>query len=51
MNMVFHAPACSMTIGMGQAAGLAEVPEARFIRNMPAAFMSPIPEPAVLSAV
>src|SRR5580658_3874714 len=40
MNMVFQLPRWVVTIGIGQAAGFAEVPEARFMRNMPAAFMS-----------
>ena len=39
MNMVFQLPKCVMTIGMGHASGLAEVPDARFMRNMPAGFM------------
>jgi len=40
MNMVFQLPRWVITIGIGQAAGFAEVPDARFMRNMPAAFMS-----------
>ena len=40
INIVFQAPKCVITMGMGHDAGLAEVPEARFIRNIEAGFMS-----------
>jgi hypothetical protein len=40
MNMAFQEPKCVINMGMGADAGLAEVPEARFIRDMAAGFMS-----------
>jgi len=39
MNMVLQEPKCFITIGIGQEAGLDEVPEARFMRNMLAGFI------------
>ncbi len=40
MNIARHDPNVFMIIGMGQAAGFIAVPDDRFIRNMPAGFMS-----------
>ena len=40
MNMVFQEPKCVITIGIGHDAGFDEVPEARFMRNMLAGFIS-----------
>ena len=40
MNIVFQFPKCVMIIGMGHAAGFSDVPDARVIKDMPAAFMS-----------
>jgi hypothetical protein len=42
MNMVFQEPKCVITIGIGQDAGLDDVPEARFMRCMLAGFISTI---------
>jgi hypothetical protein len=42
MNMVFQLPGCVMIIGIGQDAGFAAVPDASFIRNIPAGFISPM---------
>src|ERR1700728_3161538 len=42
MNMVFQEPRGTISIGMFQAAGFTEVPEARFIMDMAAGFMSAI---------
>jgi hypothetical protein len=40
MNMAFQEPRCAINIGMGQDNGFTEVPEAMFIRDMAAGFMS-----------
>jgi len=40
MNIVLQLPACNIVIGIGQASGLADVPDARFIRYIPAGFIS-----------
>jgi hypothetical protein len=40
MNMVFHEPRWVMSMGMFQDAGFADVPEARFISDIAAGFMS-----------
>jgi len=42
MNIAFHWPNRFIRIGIGQPAGFIDVPDDKFIRNMPAAFMSPI---------
>src|SRR5579862_1885944 len=39
MNMVFQDPSWVMIIGMGHPSGLTDVPDATFIRSMPAAFI------------
>jgi len=42
MNIAFHDPKWVINIGMGQEAGLAAVPDDKFMRNMPAGFISTI---------
>src|SRR4051812_30424706 len=51
MNIVFHDPKCFMSIGIGHDAGLADVPDDRFMRNMPAGFMLDIFMPGMLPAM
>src|SRR5713101_3419208 len=43
MNIAFHFPKCVITTGIGQEAEFAAVPDATFMRNMPAGFISTIP--------
>jgi hypothetical protein len=43
MKVVFHFPKCIITIGIGEEVGFVAVPEARFIRDMPAGLISTIP--------
>jgi hypothetical protein len=45
--MAFQDPNRLILIGIGQPTGFIEVPEERFIRNIPAAFISPICMPGI----
>ena len=47
MNMVFQFPKWVMIMGMGHASGFCEVPDERFMRYIPAGFMSPMLIPGV----
>jgi hypothetical protein len=43
MNIEFQFPKCIISIGMGHDTGFSDVPEDRFMRDIPAGFMSTIP--------
>lgn len=47
INIVFQEPIGLISMGIGQPAGFIAVPEDRFRRNIPAAFMSTIRMAAV----
>jgi hypothetical protein len=47
IDIVFQEPKALITIGIGQDAGLAEVPDARFMRYMLAGFISTIFMPGI----
>ena len=47
MNMRVHWPTVRVIMGMGQAEGLRLVPDASFIRNMPAWFITPMFIPGI----